>query len=277
MDSLIHFWRTLLIQIKAYLRRIFVCGGGKEGLDLSCLDLEVLPAGAVAAGAAAGVHRLSLRNNRLAALPSVLEELEGLRSIDLRDNQLAGLPEVLLSLTGLGELRLEGNPLSELPHEVLAQPAAIILDFARRVRAARATASMGLAGLGLLMVPDAAMAAVGLAELVLDDNRLTCLPDALCWALPSLTRLSARRNQLAGALPIRIGLMTALTSLDVAQNRLHSLPPGIALLTRLRILSTASNPVSPRHQMHVSTPCTFHCTKVDGENVSLKFECVFRV
>jgi Leucine-rich repeat (LRR) protein len=175
----------------------------------------------------------------------MLGELAGLRSIDLRDNQLAVLPEVLLSLTGLSELLLEGNPLSSLPPEVLAQPAAVILDFSRRVRAARATASMGLAGLGLLVVPAAAMGADGLAELVLDDNRLTALPDSLCWVLPSLTRLSVRRNQLAGALPLRIGLMTALTALDVAQNRLRTLPPGLALLTRLRTLSTAGNPVCP--------------------------------
>ena len=209
------------------------------------MDLEDLPAGAVAAGAAAGVHRLSLRGNRLVTLPSVLGVLEGLRSIDLRDNRFVGLPEVLLSLTGLGELRLEGNPLSDLPPEILNQPAAVILEFARRVRAARATASMGLAGLGLVVVPAASMGAAGLVELVLDDNRLTGLPDSICWALPSLTRLSARRNQLAGALPLRIGLMTALTALDVAQNRLRTLPPGLALLTRLRTLSTAGNPVCP--------------------------------
>jgi Leucine-rich repeat (LRR) protein len=182
----------------------------------------------------------------------MLGELGGLRSIDLRDNRLAGLPEVLLSLTGLGELHLEGNPLSGLPPEVLTQPASVILDFSRRVRAARATASMGLAGLGLLVVPAAAMGADGLSELVLDDNRLTILPDALCWALPSLTRLSARRNQLAGALPLRIGLMTALTALDVAQNRLRTLPPGLALLTRLRTLSTAGNPVCPLTTLHTT-------------------------
>jgi Leucine-rich repeat (LRR) protein len=61
-----------------------------------------------------GLRELSLRNNRLAALPASIGSLPRLRTLDLRGNQLDELPDTLLDLP-LTKLDLRWNPLRGQP------------------------------------------------------------------------------------------------------------------------------------------------------------------
>jgi Leucine-rich repeat (LRR) protein len=60
------------------------------------------------------LRELSLRNNRLAALPASIGSLPRLRTLDLRGNQLDELPDTLLGLP-LAKLDLRWNPLRARP------------------------------------------------------------------------------------------------------------------------------------------------------------------
>jgi len=61
-----------------------------------------------------GLRELSLRNNRLAALPAAIGSLPRLRALDLRGNQLDELPDTLRGLP-LTKLDLRWNPLRARP------------------------------------------------------------------------------------------------------------------------------------------------------------------
>jgi Leucine-rich repeat (LRR) protein len=60
------------------------------------------------------LRELSLRGNRLAALPASLGRLRRLATLDLRGNQLDELPDTLLDLP-LTKLDLRWNPLRGRP------------------------------------------------------------------------------------------------------------------------------------------------------------------
>ena len=111
------------------------------------------------------------------------------------------------------------------------------------MRQSRLAHKVHLQEFGFREVPSQVLAMVACQDLDLQGNNLAKIPDELCYAMPSLTRLSLRRNQLVSPLPLKLGLLTALTTLDLAGNKLDSLPVGIAVLTRLRTLGFAGNPI----------------------------------
>lgn len=75
-----------------------------EGAQLASLALDGLT----------GLRELSLRNNRLAALPASIGSLPQLSTLDLRGNQLDELPDTLRGLP-LTKLDLRWNPLGAPP------------------------------------------------------------------------------------------------------------------------------------------------------------------
>jgi len=79
-----------------------------------------------------------------------------------------------------------------------------------------------------------------LRYLLLGDNRLTKLPDALCTRLTGLTTLDLNNNRL-NALPDSIGCLTALTKLNLSHNHLTSLPRTVGKLASLQLLRVDHN------------------------------------
>jgi Leucine-rich repeat (LRR) protein len=84
-----------------------------EELRAEHAELETLEIDPVT-GPAAGLRELSLRGNRLAAVPAAISALPRLEALDLRGNQLDELPEALAALP-LTRLDLRWNPLRRRP------------------------------------------------------------------------------------------------------------------------------------------------------------------
>lgn len=80
-------------------------------LDLSSNGIEELPQDFTAPS----LSSLSLRHNRLRALPSSLCACSTLEVLDVQDNKLAALPEQARSLMSLTSLNCQANKLSSLP------------------------------------------------------------------------------------------------------------------------------------------------------------------
>ena len=85
-------------------------------LDLGGYTLQTLPE---EIGRLTWLTHLSLRNNELTTLPSVICELVQLQQLSLADNRLTSLPEEIGALTSLTHLNLKNNQLSDLPAGLL--------------------------------------------------------------------------------------------------------------------------------------------------------------
>lgn len=128
----------------------------------------------------------------------------------------------------------------------------------RRVRASRVTDRLDLNKLGLHTLPAFALDLGYVSDLNIDYNSVASLPESLCWSLPCLTRLSARGNQLASPLPLRLGMLTQLTSIDVAQV-LSSFP-----IPPLHICPWRWRPPLPTEPpLHLSFPRISRCARHD--------------
>ena len=82
------------------------------GLWAAQNQIAAVPAGV--AGRLPRLHTLSLRQNRLAALPEDLAALTALANLDAAGNRLAALPAGLAGMRALRRLCLEDNELAAL-------------------------------------------------------------------------------------------------------------------------------------------------------------------
>ena len=157
------------------------------------------------------------------------------------------------SATGLVTLRDAG--LTEVPGEVWAVGGvARCLDLCGNPRLGGVgpqVAALGnltrlhLSGCGLVdaaVAWDAVCSLSRLQNLVLDQNALTRLPDAL-GALAALTRLSVAQNALV-ELPASLCSLASLQTLDVSGNALAALPQDLGSCSALEELVLTSNRVT---------------------------------
>lgn len=146
---------------------------------------------------------LDLSGNALEALPDGLPRLHRLRILFCSGNRFTRLPAVLGRMPDLRMIGFRGNRITEIPSDAL--PA-------------------------------------GLEWLILTDNRLAELPDAIgdCTAL--------RKCALAGnrlrALPAAMAGCTALELLRASANELSEAPEWLAELPRLAWVALGGNPLT---------------------------------
>ena len=125
---------------------------GLTDLDLSCNLLSTVEPGEVRS--LTRLTCLNLEFNRLSRVPAHFAALSALRALHLGFNVLTALPHELGALPSLTALTFPGNRLKRPPPEVLEQDAAVVIDYLRRLYAARATDALDLARLKLRAVPD---------------------------------------------------------------------------------------------------------------------------
>ena len=171
-------------------------------------------------GALRGARHLKLRENLTCFPPEILMPKETLEVLDLTGNQLAELPDALAEFPRLRILFCSENRFTRLPEVLGRCPALTMIGFkANRIRE----------------VPAAALP-LNLRWLVLTDNEIAALPDAL-GQCRRLQKLMLAGNRLPG-LPQTLADCRQLELVRLSANRLTRL----LALPRLSWLAFAGNP-----------------------------------
>ena len=207
-------------------------------LLLNVNDLRDLPEGMATL---TELRILSVANNKLMRIPTVLCDLFNLSSLIFDDNMIKELPEAINKLallanlsaahnainrlpgklSGLKQLRklcLDGNPLGEIPNALLD---------------VTALQSLSMRDCGLAVVPDTVTRLRQLRELHVAENALEGLPDLQRLAHLRLLRLSNNKLQ---QLPSTCVHLVDLEELSIGGNSIQRLPVDFSRLTNLQIL-----------------------------------------
>jgi hypothetical protein len=154
-------------------------------------------------GLADSLEVLNLSGNALSALPDDLSRLYKLRVLFCSENRFTRLPEVLSSCDQLEMVGFKSNSIREV---------------------------------------EAAAISPGLRWLILTDNQIAVLPDAI-GNCARLQKLMLAGNQLTD-LPEAMRGCVGLELLRISANRFQSLPEWLLQLPRLTWLAFGGNPVS---------------------------------
>ncbi len=162
------------------------------------------------------LEELALNNNRLTKLPGGIGQLSALENLDLSNNELAALPVEIGHCHQLRRLNLRRNKLTKLPE--LDQTFKYLIQF---------DASNNY----LTRLPNWIQQCTRIEAMNLAENRFRSLPTFLS-ELPRLTKLDVSDNILRKwpALP------DSLTTLNLNNNPITSIPADIGRLTRLEAL-----------------------------------------
>ncbi|MFS0826796.1 protein kinase [Pseudomonas phoenicis] len=182
------------------------------------------------AGRLHGVTRLDLSAQLSEFPPEIFELADSLEVLNLTGNQLSSLPHDLHRLKRLKVLFCSHNRFIELPHG---------LDQCTQLH------TLGFRNNRIAHVDEQALPP-GLRALILTDNALTTLPDAL-GACRHLQKLMLTGNRLE-ALPESLERCQGLELLRIANNRLPALPDWLLRMPRLAWLAYAGNPLPVRSQ-----------------------------
>jgi hypothetical protein len=181
------------------------------------------------AGKLAGITRLNLKAG-LSVFPEEIFSLaDTLEVLDLSGNQLTELPADLHRLTRLRVLFCSDNPFTRLPECIGACEQLFFVGF----KACR-----------IVDVPAQALPPK-LRSLVLTDNRIETLPDAI-GECAHLQKLMLAGNRLK-RLPASLARCKRLELLRIAVNDLHELPSWLLEMPALAWLAFAGNPLDDIH------------------------------
>ncbi|XP_077572943.1 leucine-rich repeat-containing protein 40 [Stigmatopora nigra] len=237
-------------------------------LDLHDNRLQTLP---TALGELRDLQELRLSHNQLKSLPVELFSLKKLRSLTLQQNLLEALPEEIGQLEALTQLDLSDNLLTELPSGLGRVGRLQNLQLCRN-KLIRLPESLALltnvklldcSGNQLSHLPACLSQMAALEQLYLRHNKLRQLPPLRA---PKLKELYVGNNQLESVsgeqasdwsalsvlelrdnkirtLPEQLAALVGLTRLDLTNNDIGTLPAWLALLPDLNILLLEGNPL----------------------------------
>jgi Leucine-rich repeat (LRR) protein len=230
-------------------------------LNLNDCNLTVIPDVVFSSNLQTRLLELHLDDNLLSILPERLQHLLVLRVLSVRRNRIAALPTVILKLTSLTELRTAGNILTSiaLPHSVIdpkddaaseisvslnsaaEMTAGCLLNVIRRLALSQASHDgvANLSRMGLVDVPQMVTDAQFVKELDLGHNSVDMLPIDI-GNMANL-RLLRVRNNLLRSLPESLLQLHMLEHLDCRCNGLTKLPYGMGRMLNLRTLLLGSN------------------------------------
>ncbi|CAK4126271.1 unnamed protein product [Aphanomyces euteiches] len=215
-------------------------------LDLSnnCLVGEISPN----LGQLQALKELVLSSNKLSALPESLGQLSVLEVLRIEDNQLTRLPESIGALQKLQIMTAQSNQLEILPDSFSNLRFITTLDLSKnRLTSLRGCLKhneslkfLDLRQNRLVVFPELPFECV-LDTLFLGFNQLNTINEAsLLRAQNHLTILDLRDNKLT-ALSEKVCLLHQLKTLDLTNNDLSDLPPGLGYLPKLNHILTDGN------------------------------------
>ncbi|KAM9358337.1 leucine-rich repeat-containing protein 40 [Symphorus nematophorus] len=194
------------------------------------------------------LRSLTLQQNQMESLPEELGQLENLTELDLSNNQLKGLPSGLGSLTCLQKLNLSHNKLSCLPDSLVQLTNVKLLDCSNNQLTdmpANLSEMLSMEQLylrhnKLRLLPK--LPAPVLKELYVGNNQIEHLETEQLACLTAISILELRDNKIK-ALPEEVTVLSTLTRLDVTNNDITNLPASLSLLPNLKVLLLEGNPM----------------------------------
>ncbi|XP_008406390.1 leucine-rich repeat-containing protein 40 isoform X3 [Poecilia reticulata] len=237
-------------------------------LDLHDNQLSSLPS---ALGELQELQQLRLSHNKLSSLPTEVCSLYKLRSLTLQQNLLETVPEEIGELGNLTELDLSNNLLKHLPSSVGRLSALQKVSLCHNKLSSLPDGLGQLANVKLLDcshnqltdVPVSLAGMLALEQLYLQYNKLRRLPQLPApvlrevfvgnnqvelleaeqlSCLSAVTLLELRDNKIRN-LPEELALLLTLTRLDLSNNDISTLPASLSLLPNLKVLLLEGNPL----------------------------------
>ncbi|KAG7381856.1 hypothetical protein PHYPSEUDO_005512 [Phytophthora pseudosyringae] len=213
-------------------------------------------------GALVGLKELVLSGNKLSQLPDSITLLENLEALHIEENALTALPEQIGNLHKLHVLNAHSNQLTALPSSFGALRNMQNLDLKKNRLESTGDALATLSRLKFLdlrqnklvvfpVLPDGA----ALDQVFLGYNALSTIDEAsILRVKDAVTVLDMRDNKL-GALPANIACLYRLKTLDVTNNDLSDLPPGLGYLKHLNHFLLDGNPLRAIRRAVISSGC----------------------
>uniref|UniRef100_A0A8C4DUY0 Leucine-rich repeat-containing protein 40 n=1 Tax=Dicentrarchus labrax TaxID=13489 RepID=A0A8C4DUY0_DICLA len=185
---------------------------------------------------------LTLQQNLLESLPEELGQLENLTELDLSNNHLNDLPSSLGCLICLQKLNLCNNKLSCLPDNVKLLDCSNnqLTDIPASLSEMLAMEQLYLRHNKLCLLPK--LPAPVLKELYVGNNQIEQLEMEQLACLTAISLLELRDNKIK-TLPEEITLLSTLTRLDLTNNDITTLPASLSLLPNLKVLLLEGNPL----------------------------------
>ena len=185
---------------------------------------------------------LDLSNNALSHLPDSTIALKNLAHLNVSDNRLTSLPEHFNDISKLKELDVARNRLTSLfvPSAATNGNTPIVFKVLTRIDATENQLTEIAPSSVAVHLPQ-------LKDLLLGKNRLDKIDKVLFESMPHLMTLDLHENHLEGNLE-GLGTLGELLRLDISCNLYRSLPIEIGYLNQLQSINIENNPLRRRPQ-----------------------------
>uniref|UniRef100_A0A3B4YW63 Leucine rich repeat containing 40 n=1 Tax=Stegastes partitus TaxID=144197 RepID=A0A3B4YW63_9TELE len=191
---------------------------------------------------------LTLQHNLLESLPEELGQLENLTALDLSNNNLKDLPSSLGCLTSLQKVILCHNKLHSLPDSLAELTNVKLLDCSSNQLTDISASLSKMLSLEQLYLRHNKLRHLpqlptpALKELYVGNNLIEKLETEELASLTAISLLELRDNKIK-ILPEQITLLSTLTRLDLTNNDIATLPATLSLLPNLKVLLLEGNPL----------------------------------